>query len=380
MQVTWLDRYYESKADSFFRANKVVALTGPRRVGKTVLTQKLISGYKGKVYAGTGDDMEIREIFSSEKLQLLLTSFGSYDLVFIDEAQRVPGIGFGLKMLVDHVPGIKIIVTGSSSFSLLNKTGEPLTGRQFIKKLYPISVMELEKQFGGMKLYHLLDEFMLYGSYPEVIKETGRQEKINYLASIRDSYLLKDIIELENVRYSFKLHDLLKLLAFQIGHEVSLNELSKGLGIAKQSVERYLELLEKAFVIKRVGGFSRNLRNEVTKTARYYFLDNGIRNAVINNFNDFKNRNDIGMLWENFLFSERLKFLEYNQIQSNMYFWRTYDQKEIDLVEERDGQLYAYEFKYRATDGKCPTAWSNAYPGSVYQQIHRENFMEFLLV
>lgn len=379
MKDTWFKRYYEFTADSFFRENKVIALTGPRRVGKTALIERLISGYKGKIYTGTGDDMEVREIFSSEKLQKIKTGFGSYNLVFIDEAQRVPGIGFGLKMLVDHLPGIRIIITGSSSFSLLNRTGEPLTGRQFIKKLYPLSVQELHDQFGGMRLYQLLDELMLYGSYPEVLREEGKQEKINYLASIRDSYLLKDIFELENVRYSHKFHDLLKLLAFQIGQEVSLNELSNSLGIAKQSVERYLFLLEKAFVIRRVGGFSRNLRTEVTKTARYYFLDNGIRNAVINNFNDFSTRNDTGMLWENFIFSERLKFLEYNQIFANLYFWRTYDQKEIDLVEERDGKLFAYEFKYRKLGVKCPPAWAAAYPGSVYQQVNRDNFVEFLM-
>jgi hypothetical protein len=275
---------------------------------------------------------------------------------------------------------MKIIITGSSSFNLVHKTGEPLTGRQLIKKLYPVSIQEIYEQFGGMEINHALDELMIYGSYPEVLTEPSGTGKIRYLASIRDSYLLKDIYELENLKYSSKLIDLLKLLAFQIGHEVSLNELSNSLGIAKQSIERYLAILEQAYIIKKVGGFSRHLRNEVTKTARYYFLDNGVRNAIINNFNDFSSRNDIGMLWENFMFSERLKVLEYNEMYSNLYFWRTYDKKEIDLIEERDGTLYAFEFKYKPVKEKIPEIWRHSYPGSVYKQINRDNFLEFLVL
>jgi uncharacterized protein len=379
MDATWLIRYYESETKDLIRSGKVLVLTGPRRVGKTELVKKMISGFQGKTYTGTGDDLELKEVFASQRLQRILTSLGSYDLLFIDEAQRIPEIGIGLKMLVDHVPQLKIIITGSSSFNLIHKTGEPLTGRQVVKKLFPISVSEIATQFGEMKINHLLDELLIYGSYPEVISDNSKNGKIGYLNSIRDSYLLKDIFELENLRYSQKLMDLLKLLAFQIGHEVSLNELSNNLGIAKQSIERYLTLLEQAYVIRKVGGFSRNLRTEVTKTARYYYLDNGIRNAVINNFNDLSTRNDVGMLWENFLFSERLKVLEYRQLYSSLYFWRTYDKKEIDLVEERDGILYAFEFKYKPSKEKIPDAWLQYYPGSVYKQINRENFQEFLI-
>lgn len=380
MNDNWYVRHYESHADSIIRSGKVLFLTGPKRVGKTELIRKMITGFKGKIFSGTGDDLELKETFYSQRLQHILTNLSGYDLLFIDEAQRIPEIGIGLKMLVDHVPGIKIIITGSSSFNLLHRTGEPLTGRQIIKKLYPMSVMEIYSQFGGMKIQQLLDELMIYGSYPEVLTEKTKQGKTGYLSSIRDSYLLKDIFELENVRHTQKLMDLLKMLAFQIGHEVSLNELSNNLGIAKQSIERYLSLLEQAYVIRKVGGFSRNLRTEVTKTARYYFLDNGIRNAVINNFNELSMRNDVGMLWENFLFSERLKVLEYNQMYSNLYFWRTYDKKEIDLIEERDGTLYAFEFKYRHAKEKIPATWSAAYPGSVYKQVSRENFMNFLIM
>ncbi len=380
METNWIVRHYESESPDLIKKGKVLVLIGPRRVGKTELVKKLIHGFQGKLYSGTGDDLELKEVFASQRLHKILTSLGSYDLLFIDEAQRIPEIGIGLKMLVDHVPQMKIIITGSSSFNLIRETGEPLTGRQMVKKLYPISVSELVNQFGGMKINHILDELMIYGSYPEVISDISKTGKAGYLRGIRDSYLLKDIFELENLRHSPKLMELLKLLAFQIGHEVSLNELSNNLGIAKQSIERYLSLLEQAYVIRKVGGFSRNLRTEVTKTARYYFLDNGIRNAVINNFNDLSSRNDTGMLWENFLFSERLKVLEYNKMYSSLYFWRTYDRKEIDLIEDRNGTLHAFEFKYKPVMEKIPEAWLQAYPGSVYKQINRENFMEFLVL
>jgi len=229
-----------------------------------------------------------------------------------------------------------------------------------------------------MYVQERLEDLMIFGSYPEVLKSLNGEGKIEYLLTLRDSYLLKDVFEMEQVRYPSKVFDLLKLLAFQIGNEVSLNELSNKLGIAKQSVERYLELLEKAFVIVKVNGFSRNLRNEVTKTARYYFYDNGIRNAIINNFNDLTTRNDTGMLWENFLFIERLKKQEYKRIFSTNYFWRTYDKKEIDLIEERQGKLYAYEFKYSRSKAKIPLAWKAAYPDSESYIISRDNYLEFL--
>jgi len=318
-------------------------------------------------------------LLSAQKLSQLQSAFGNYQVVFIDEAQRIPEVGYGLKLLIDNFPEMIILVTGSSSFDLSNKIGEPLTGRNTVRTLFPVSVLELNEQFGGMYVLQKLEELMIYGAYPEVLNTLSADEKKEYLMSVRDSYLLKDILELENIRNPSKLNDLLKLLAFQIGHEVSLNELSNGLGISKQSVERYLDLLEKTFIIKRVGGFSRNLRKEVVKTARYYFWDNGIRNAVINNFNLPLQRNDVGMLWENFLFMERLKTKSYRRIFSNDYFWRTYDQQEIDLVEDRNGKLYAYEFKWSPRKVKAPKAWVNAYPDSEFQVISKENFLEFLI-
>jgi len=321
----------------------------------------------------------VRELLSAQKLSQLQSAFGSYQLVFIDEAQRIPEIGFGLKLLIDHFPEMIILVTGSSSFDLSNKIGEPLTGRNMLRILFPVSVLELNEQFGGMYVLQKLEELLVYGAYPEVLNASSLYDKKEYLMSIRDSYLLKDVLELENVKNPSKLNDLLKLLAFQIGQEVSLNELSNNLGIAKQSVERYLDFLEKTFVIKKVGGFSRNLRKEIVKTARYYFWDNGIRNALINNFNPITQRDDLGMLWENFLFMERLKTKSYSRIFSNDYFWRTYDRQEIDLVEDRDGKLYAFEFKWNPKNVKAPKAWQDAYPDAEYQVVSKENFLEFLI-
>lgn len=379
MESAWYNRYLESQTETILKKGKVFVLYGPRRVGKTELIRKMIAGFNGKIFSGTGDNQEVRELLSAQKLSQLQTAFGSYQLLFIDEAQRIPEAGYALKLLIDHFPNMIILVTGSSSFDLSNKIGEPLTGRNTLRNLFPISVLELYQQFGGMYVLQKLEDLLIYGAYPDVLNATSADDKKEYLISIRDSYLLKDILELESIKNPSKLSDLLKLLAFQIGQEVSLNELSNSLGIAKQSVERYLDLLEKTFIIKKVGGFSRNLRKEVVKTARYFFWDNGIRNALINNFNPISQRNDIGMLWENFLYMERLKTKSYKRIFSNDYFWRTYDRQEIDLVEDRDGKLYAYEFKWKPQKVKAPKAWADAYPDSEFQVISKENFLDFLL-
>lgn len=377
--MNWFERYLEKDINSLFRKGKVFVLYGPRRVGKTTLLQKLTSILNGKIYTGTGDNLELREILSSQKLSNIITHFGNYDVLFIDEAQRIPEIGFALKLLVDHFPEMLIIATGSSSFDLSNKIGEPLTGRNITRILYPLSVYELHAQLGGINLLEQLENLLVFGSYPEILNAESKQDKTEYLFSLRDSYLLKDILELENIRNPVKLIQLLKLLAFQIGSEVSMTELGSNLGISKQSIERYLDLLEKTFIIKRVGGFSRNLRKEIIKSSRYYFWDLGVRNAIINNFNPINQRNDLGMIWENFLFMERIKTKHYKRIFSNDYFWRTYDQQEIDLIEDRDGKLFAYEFKYSSQKIKIPKAWEKAYPESEFQIVSKDNFMDFLI-
>lgn len=379
MKTEWLNRYYEQNSKQLLQNGKVFVLLGPRRVGKTELIKKMISNFSGKVFSGTGDNLDLREVLSSQRLQKIKSALGSYDLIFIDEAQRIPEAGYSIKLFIDNIPEKIIILTGSSSFELSGQLGEPLTGRQKQKILYPLSIVELEKQYGGMHIIEHLEEYLVFGFYPEVVRQDAVIDKTEYLISIRDSYLLKDIFELEDIKYRGKLFDLLRLLAYQIGHTVSLNELANNLGIAKQSVERYVSLLEKAFIIKRIGGFSRNLRNEVTKSSRFYFFDNGIRNAIINNFNSISSRNDTGMLWENFMVMERIKKQEYERLFSNNFFWRTYDQKEIDFIEERDGNLYAFEFKYRNTKAKAPKQWVNAYPDSEFHVVTTDNFLEFLV-
>ncbi len=374
----WLQRKYEQDIE-FFKKGKVNLLYGPRRVGKTALLSKMLNNNKGTVFIGNGDDIQLRRILNSEDKTRILTAFHDYDLIFIDEAQRISKIGWGLKILVDNFPEKTIIASGSSSFKLTSQVGAPLTGRAITNILFPLSVTELKKQFGGMHLLQNLEQYLIYGMYPEILTKTNNANKVSYLHELRNAYLLKDILEMENIRNSDKLYDLLRLLSYQIGNEVSLNELGNALGLSKQTVVRYLDLLEKAFIIKRIGGFSGNLRKEVTKTYRYYFFDNGVRNAVINNFNLIDERNDIGMLWENFMVMERLKYQHYNELFSNNYFWRTYDKKEVDLVEERGGRLYGYEFKWNPKKVKIQQEWLDTYQNASFEVINRDNFLSWLV-
>jgi len=376
--MKWIKRYYEDEFDNLLQKGKVLVLHGSRQVGKTSLINRIIKPGKD-VFKGDGNDLDLQDILNSQRLSVIQNAFGGYSLVFIDEAQKVNNIGEAIKLLFDHSPDITIVLTGSSSFQLSGKLGEPLTGRQNVHHLFPLSVLELVNHAGRMEVLRMIDNLLVFGSYPETLTADNNDERIKYLNNLRNSYLLKDILELENIRNASKLFDLLRLLAFQIGMEVSLNELSNQLGLAKQTIERYLDLLEKVFIIKKIQGFSRNLRKEITKTHRYYFWDNGLRNAIINNFNPFKTRNDTGMLWENFLFTERLKTQEYLMIHANNFFWRTYDQKEIDLVEERDGKLFGYEFKLQTKNIKAPRLWTETYSEAEFKVINRENFIDFLL-
>jgi hypothetical protein len=377
--MSWIKRYYEPGFDQMLQKGKVLVIYGPRQVGKTSLINHLLTPKTNeKIFKGDGNDVTLQDILGSKKLANIQNAFKGYRIIFIDEAQKIEEIGDGLKLLVDHAPEIAVIASGSSSFDLSNRIGEPLVGRQKVSILYPVSVLELTNNFGGAWVLQQLENLMIYGSYPEVLTASGNEHKTDYLINLRNSLLLKDILELENVRNSSKLMDLLRLLAFQIGMEVSLNELSNQLQIAKQTIERYLDLLEKVFIIKKIQAYSSNLRKEITKTHRYYFWDNGIRNAVINNFNSLKFRNDVGMLWENFMYTERMKTREYLRIYSNNYFWRTYDQKEVDMVEERKGKLFGYEFKWKPKKTKAPKLWLDTYKNAEYKVIDNSNFLEFL--
>lgn len=360
------------------KANRAVIVYGPRRCGKTTLLEHFLKENKKKTLFVSGEDISVQEYLSSQSIEKLKSFVGKNKLLVIDEAQKIKNIGLNLKLILDHIKGIEIIATGSSSFDLAKNIGEPLTGRKITLKMYPLSQMEIMEIENPHETGANLESRLVFGSYPEIIITKDNKEREKYLKEIVGSYLYKDILELDGIKHSDKIVRLLQLIAFQIGKEVSLNELGAQLGISKNTAERYLDLLEKAFVVYRVRGFSRNLRKEVTKNSRYYFYDVGIRNALINNFNPITSRDDIGMLWENYIISERIKKQEYKQISSNNYFWRTYDQKEIDLVEEREGTLYGYEIKWGKKRQKKPLDWTKTYKKAKYQTITRENYLEFI--
>lgn len=377
-----IKRYYLDRISSMLQPGRVLAIYGARRSGKTTLIEDFLKTWTdGRYFLGTGEDRAVKEVLGSLDVNLIRSSFSGYSLVVIDEAQAMSNVGAGLKLLVDTLPEVKVIASGSSSFQLASGIGEPLTGRRRTATLYPIAAMELDAEFGGMALRQRLDELLVYGSYPEVLTTENAQDKAEALHELCNSYLFKDILAFERLRNAEKIHRLLSLLAFQVGKEVSITELGTALGLNRLTVERYIDLLEKTFVIFRIPGFSRNLRSEVTKTSRYYFRDNGIMNAVVNNFNplSMRNGNDVGALWENYIVTERMKKQEYSRIISNNYFWRTYERQEIDLVEERGGQLYGYEIKYGKATPSAPPLWKENYPDATYQVISRQNYADFII-
>ena len=362
---------------------KVVVVYGPRRVGKTTLIKRYIQEHDRDALLVTGEDIAVRDYLESQSLVKLKSFVGRRRTLIVDEAQHVRQIGLNLKLLADHAPGLRIIATGSSSFDLARQTGEPLTGRKYTLLLLPLAQLELQEREIAHETRALLELRLIYGSYPEVVLMESNEDRQRYLKELTDSYLFKDILQLEGVRQADKLLRLLQLLAFQIGQVVSTTELGTQLGMSKNTVDRYLDLLEKAYILYSRRGFSRNLRKEITKSRRYYFYDNGIRNGLINNFNPLAMRDDAGVLWENYVLVERLKHNLYKGPLAESRFWRTYDHQEIDLVEEWGGRLTAAEMKWtgRPTGrpDRAPRAWRNAYPGSSYQVVHRENYLDFIV-
>ncbi len=360
------------------QSNKVVIVFGARRVGKTVLVKEILEKLNEPVLTLNGEDINVHDKLAIRSVENYKQILGSYKLLYIDEAQKIQEIGLKLKLMIDEIEGLKIIISGSSSFDIHKDAGEPLTGRKYSFNLFALSENEYNQIENNIEKIDKVRERLIFGNYPELLHLPDRVDKIDYLNEMVSSYLLKDILVYENIKNSQKIFNLLRLIAFQIGGEVSLQELGKQLGISKNTVEKYLDLLSKVFILHKVEGFSRNLRKEITKNSRWYFLDNGIRNAVIANFNPIESRNDIGALWENYMISERLKFQEYKRISSNNYFWRTYEQQVVDWVEERDGFLFGYEFKWKESKVKVPTQWKNAYPDSSFEVINMTNFEKWL--
>ena len=359
--------------------DKVVLIYGPRRTGKTTLLEHFIQGLHEPHHLVSGEDVFIQQVLASQSIDKLKDFVGQRKWLVIDEAQRIPNIGLNLKLIVDHMPDVRVIATGSSSFDLAAQTGEPLTGRKWTLRLFPLAQMELAQSENTAQTAARLESRLIYGSYPEVVLCEDDQLRQRYLKEIISSYLYKDVLELEGLRHSDKLVRLLQLLAFQIGKGVSCTELGAQLGLSKNTVDRYLDLLEKAFVIYKLRGFSRNLRKEVSKNHRYYFCDTGIRNALIQNFNPLNLRDDIGSIWENYLVMERLKKQEYTGMSCANYFWRTYDKKEVDWVEEREGRLFAYEFKWSpSAKAGPPGGFMRAYPDAHFERVDHENYLKFI--
>lgn len=357
---------------------KVVVVYGARRTGKTTLLKEYLKGIQESYLFVSGEDITVQGYLSSQSLEKLASFVGKTRLLVIDEAQKINNIGLNLKLIVDHMPETRVIATGSSSFDLARNVGEPLTGRKRTLVQYPLAQLELSANEHRHETDARLEERLIYGSYPEVVLLQGNREREQYLKEIISSYLYKDILELEGIRHSSKISRLLQLIALQIGKEVSYTELGTSLGMSKNTVDHYLDLLEKSFVIRKLGGFSRNLRSEVTKNSRYYFIDNGIRNALINNFNTVDLRTDAGDLWENYLVIERMKRQEYLRETANNYFWRTYTRKELDLVEEQNGQLHGYEIKWGDARPKPPKEWLDAYPQATWSLINKNNYLDFI--
>lgn len=354
-------------------------LLGSRQVGKTTLVRELAGKHPGSHLWLNGDEPDIQELLHRKNSAELKAIAGKNQVIVIDEAQRIKNIGLTLKLMVEHLPGVQIIATGSSSLDLASEINEPLTGRKFEYFLYPFSYVEMARHEGDLEARRLMKHRLVFGYYPEIVNNPG--DEIELLKLITDSYLYKDLFSLKEVRKPALLQKLVQALAFQVGSEVSFHELAQLTGSDNETVERYVDLLEKTFVVFTLGTFSRNLRNELKRSRKIYFWDNGIRNALISNFNPLELRQDTGALWENFLISERLKNNHNFQRHANTYFWRTHSQSEIDYVEETGGKLYAFEFGWNPKKRKkIPEAFLEAYPGSEAAIIHPDNFLEFLEV
>lgn len=372
-----VERHIQSNIQSLLGGGKAIVIMGARQVGKSTLLRQML-GERQDVIWMNGDDLDIQELFSNMTSTRIRAILGSKRILVIDEAQRISDIGLRLKLITDQVPDVQVIATGSSSFELASKVNEPLTGRKREFRMYPLTFGEMVQHTQFLDEVRMIPHRMVYGYYPEVVCTPGDERAI--LKELSDSYLYKDILSLDSINKPDKLVRLLKALALQIGSQVSYNEIGTLIGLDSKTVERYVDILEKSFIVFRLGTFSRNLRNELKASRKIYFWDLGIRNAVIGNLAQIENRTDAGELWENFVIAERMKRNAYKCSFAQSYFWRTRQQHEIDYLEEEDGILYAFEFKWnlRKANAKCPESFKTAYPEAVYKVITPENIEEFL--
>ncbi|TCD04435.1 ATP-binding protein [Pedobacter frigidisoli] len=373
-----ISRAITHSIEKHLKDEKALILLGPRQVGKSTLLQQLSSKFATPITWWNGDDADIRVMLSNTTSTALRSLLGKAKTLVIDEAQRIDNIGLSIKLIIDQLKDVKVIATGSSAFELSKHINEPLTGRKWEYNLFPFSYGEMVAEHGLLTEKRLLNHRLVYGYYPEIVNNQGEEEI--RLKQLSDSYLYKDILTWEKIQKPEKMEKLIQALAFQVGNEVSYHELGQLTGLDNQTTEKYINILEKAFIIFRLGSLSRNLRNELKKSRKIYFYDNGIRNAVINQFGPATLRQDIGALWENFVISERVKFLAYNQINCNQYFWRTHAQQEIDYIEERNGLMNAYEIKWNPkSKNKFPKTFLDAYKNVETKIITPDNLHEFLL-
>ena len=373
-----IKRLLQSIVNERMFLGKAILIFGPRQTGKTTLCRAIASEYgESRTLWFNGDEPDIRLLLSDITSTRLKSLFGSKKLIIIDEAQRIENIGLTLKLAVDNFPGIQVIATGPSAFELSNRIQEPMTGRKYQYFLFPVSFDEMRKHSGELEETRLLNHRMVYGYYPEVISRVG--EERNTLKLLAESYLYKDLFTYERIKKPYMLEKLIQALALQVGSEVSYQELARTIGLDRETVEKYIDLLEKAFVVFRLPALSRNVRNEIRKGRKVYFLDNGIRNAVINNFKPLELRGDVGHLFENFVISERAKYLHYHNRFANRFFWRTTQQQAIDYIEEYDGRLFAHEIRWNPRKNiRFSQTFTRAYPGSVTRVISRKNLKSFI--
>ena len=356
---------------------KAIILLGSRQTGKTSLLADIFPSEEGVLWL-SGDDVDVQSLMETMTAQRMRTLLGNRKIVVIDEAQRIKGIGLRMKVVTDQMKDVQLIATGSSAFELANRLNEPLTGRKWEYQLYPLSFGEMVTHHGLLSEKRLLSHRLVYGYYPEVVTSVGKERDV--LKMLSDSYMYKDVLAMGSIKKSDKLQTLLQAIAFQVGDQVSYSELASTVGIDVKTVESYIDVLEKCYIIFRLPSLSRNLRNELKNNRKIYFYDNGIRNALISNFSPIELRTDSGALWENFAISERIKFTSYSHLWCNRYFWRTHEQKEIDYVEDRDGQLSAFEFKYSPKKKVVvPKHFAEAYPTATFKVITPDNLEEFVL-